>query len=351
MAGLDSRAFREGKAYALQDLKWAAANKPPAGFAYLIKDIADGHVKLFLSDGSLIDLQTGGGGGGNFTAITKNGTLSPPVASIALSTLSGPALLKFAADGTPSAAVPGVDYLTGSSGISWLAKQVSFAQANVDASLNNPAYFDPFMTLPAAVPTLGTTPVLAGQSILSDTTVTAGVTLFNNKVGGVMKLSSTAVLGTTTIVESIGATARPLINDMTVDKFLIVNHLKIAVAQDGTHTLYIVASMTTSSGEMRFSIDSRTDGGNHFILTCGTTTIISTTVPDLTAFHDYALSFDGTTIKAWIDGALVASTNNLGGATGATGYPRMGASNNLNGGIGTAFELDVDSSCCITASN
>jgi hypothetical protein len=76
-------------------------------------------------------LFTGGGGGGfpaSATALTKDNTGSPS-ANIPLSGLGGPGLLKFAADGTPSKAVAGTDYLT-SCGLTLIQTQNVGADTN-----------------------------------------------------------------------------------------------------------------------------------------------------------------------------------------------------------------------------
>ena len=62
----------------------------------------------------------------------------------------------------------------------------------------------------------------------------------------------------------------------------------------------------------------------HYVLQLtgtGTTNVISTTVADGLAFHNFMVTFDGTTVKAWMDNVVIASTATLTNLMTDAAYP------------------------------
>ncbi len=152
--------------------------------------------------------------------------------------------------------------------------------------------------------------------------------------GGCLHVATGATPSSTSSIlrlrDSTAAAPARVVSNSRTGIWGIVCRAKLTTAPVNTGLL-ILANMQDGSTDVYFGCRGATTVANYVVNTNGGAVDTGIAI-DTTAFHDFALVNDGTTLRAYIDGVQVYSiaVSTLIG-TGA-GYPRWYCSNGLTGG-------------------
>lgn len=114
---------------------------------------------------------------------------------------------------------------------------------------------------------------------------------------------------------------------------------KVVTATDAQALLSVCGLNNTLASDNAYLIISNGVLNIRLMASSVATTVATSWAVDTTTYHDFLMTFDGTTVKAFVDGVLVGSTTTLSNLTGGASNFEANAQ---NGSTATSRQITVD---------
>lgn len=139
-----------------------------------------------------------------------------------------------------------------------------------------------------------------GDASFSDTVSGTGTVTDASLRGGVAKLDTGTSNST---AQAHNGSLRVLVGNAKTDHWYVATRAQITTTPD-SQTIWVPAGLSASF----FDLDGSVSTTTYQIVVGGVPTATTATVD--TGWHDFALSYNGTTLTAWLDGVSVGSVAN-----------------------------------------